>query len=182
MNNAALKNLLPHIIAIGLFAIVAVLFSKPTIEGKVLQQSDVIHWRGMAQDLIQYKDTHGHYPLWNNNLFGGMPAYQIILTAANLVSIVYAHALFMLFLPKPIGYFFLLCISFYFLSQVVNTNYWIGIAGSIGYAYASFSAIIVAAGHDTQMLALGYVPALVEAIWLIYEKKYWWGTALTVLS
>lgn len=181
MKNVALKNLLPHIIAIVLFAIVAVLFSKPTLEGKVLQQSDVIHWRGMAQDLIQYKETHGHYPLWNNNLFGGMPAYQIILTAANPVSVVYAHPLFMLFLPKPIGYFFLLCISFYFLSQVVKTNYWIGIAGSIGYAYASFSAIIVAAGHDTQMLALGYVPALVGAIWLIYEKKYWWGTALTAL-
>ncbi|RTL52009.1 MAG: hypothetical protein EKK39_07250 [Sphingobacteriales bacterium] len=181
MKNVHLKQLLPHVIAIVIFVIIAVLFAKPTLEGKVLQQSDVIHWRGMAQDLIQYKDTHGKYPLWSNNLFGGMPAYQIILTAANPVSVVYAHPLFMLFLPKPIGFFFLLCISFYFLSQVLRINPWIGIGGSIGYAYASFSAIIVAAGHDTQMLALGYVPALIGAIWLIYQKKYWWGTALTAL-
>ncbi|MBY0348326.1 MAG: YfhO family protein [Hydrotalea flava] len=181
MKNVHWKQLLPHVIAIVIFVIIAVLFAKPTLEGKVLQQSDVIHWRGMAQDLIQYKATHGKYPLWNNNLFGGMPAYQIILTAANPVSVVYAHPLFMLFLPKPIGFFFLLCISFYFLSQVLRINPWIGIGGSIGYAYASFSAIIVAAGHDTQMLALGYVPALMGAIWLIYQKKYWWGTALTAL-
>lgn len=175
------KSLLPHAIAIGIFLVVAVIFCKPALEGKVLSQSDVSHWKGMAQDLFNYKATHGHYPLWNNNLFGGMPAYQIAMEAANPITPIYFHQLFMLFLGKPIGFFFLLCIGFYFLSQVIGTKSWIGILGSIAYAYATYDPIIIAVGHDTKMQAMAYMPALLGALWLIYKKEYWWGAALTAL-
>jgi hypothetical protein len=181
MKNFQWKSLLPHAIAVAVFLMVAIIFCKPALNGKVLQQNDVIHWKGMAQDLVNYKEKHGHYPLWNNNLFSGMPAYQVILVSDNPVSIGYWHILFTLFLLKPIGFFFLLCISFYFLSQVLKVNPYIGIMGSLAYAYASFSSIIIVAGHDTQMLALGYVPALLAALLLLYHKKYWWGAALTAL-
>lgn len=175
------KSLLPHAIAVGIFLLVAIIFCKPALEGKVLNQSDVSHWKGMAQDLFKYKETHGHYPLWNNNLFGGMPAYQIAMEAANPITPIYFHQFFMLFLGKPIGFFFLLCISFYFLSQVIGVRPWIGILGGIAYAYATYDPIIVAVGHDTKMQAMGYMPALLGALWLIYKKEYWWGAALTAL-
>jgi hypothetical protein len=173
------KSFLPHAIAVAIFVVVSVIYCKPALEGKVLMQSDVTHWKGMAQDLMQFKEKNGHYPLWNNNLFGGMPAYQIAMEANNPVSIIYLHNIFMLGLPKPIGYFFLLCIGFYFLSQVIGVNYWLGIMGGIAYAFASYSPIIVAVGHDTKMQAMGYLPALLASIWLIYNKKYWWGLSLT---
>lgn len=175
------KSLLPHAIAAGVFLIVAVIFCKPALEGKVLSQLDVSHWKGMAQDLFKYKETHGHFPLWNNNLFGGMPAYQIAMEAANPITPIYFHQVFMLFMGKPIGYFFLLCMGFYFLSQVIGTKSWIGILGGIAYAYATYDPIIVAVGHDTKMQAMGYMPALLGALWLIYKKEYWWGAALTAL-
>lgn len=175
------KSLLPHAIAVGIFLVVAVIFCKPALEGQVLNQSDVSHWKGMAQDLFNYKTTHGHYPLWNNNLFGGMPAYQIAMEAANPITPIYFHQLFMLFLGKPIGFFFLLCIGFYFLSQVIGTKPWIGILGSIAYAYATYDPVIIAVGHDTKMQAMAYMPALLGALWLIYKKEYWWGAALTAL-
>ncbi|MFZ6023355.1 MAG: YfhO family protein [Bacteroidota bacterium] len=175
------KSLLPHAIAVGIFLIVAVIFCKPTLEGKVLNTTDVSHWKGMAQDLFNYKENHGNYPLWNNNLFGGMPAYQIAMEASNPITPVYFHQLFMLFMGKPIGFFFLLCIGFYFLSQVIGTRYWIGILGSIAYAYATYDPVILSAGHDTKMQAMGYMPALLGALWLIYKKEYWWGAALTAL-
>jgi hypothetical protein len=175
------KSLLPHAIAVAIFVIVSVIYCKPAIEGKVLSQSDVTHWKGMAQDLFQFKEKNGHFPLWNNNLFGGMPAYQIALEANNSISVIYLHNIFMFGLPKPIGYFFLLCIGFYFLSQVIGTNYWLGILGGIAYAYATYSPVIVAVGHDTKMQAMGYLPALMAAIWLIYHKKYWWGLSLTAI-
>jgi hypothetical protein len=175
------KSLLPHAIAVAIFVIVSVIYCKPAIEGKVLSQSDVTHWKGMAQDLFQFKEKNGHFPLWNNNLFGGMPAFQIAMESNNPISIIYLHNIFMLGLPKPIGYFFLLCIGFYFLSQVVGVNYWLGIMGGIAYAYATYSPVIVAVGHDTKMQAMGYLPALIAAIWLIYQKKYWWGLSLTAI-
>lgn len=175
------KSLVPHAIAAGVFLIVAVIFCKPALEGKVLSQLDVSHWKGMAQDLFNYKETHGHFPLWNKNLFGGMPAYQIAMEAANPITPIYFHQVFMLFMGKPIGYFFLLCMGFYFLSQVIGTKPWIGILGGLAYAYATYDPIIVAVGHDTKMQAMGYMPALLGALWLIYKKEYWWGAALTAL-
>lgn len=174
------RSITPHAIAVGIFLVVAVIFCKPALEGKVLSQGDVIHWKGMAQDMYNYKAKHGHFPLWNNNLFGGMPAYQIALESANPVSPIYVHTAMMV-LKKPIAYFFLLCVAFYFLSQVIGVRPWLGILGGIAYAYATYSPVIVAVGHDTKMQAMGYLPAFLAALWLIYKKQYWWGAALTAL-
>ena len=182
MKNFQWKALLPHAIAVVVFVLVAVIYCKPALEGKVLAQSDVIHWQGMAQDMVNYKEKHNnHWPLWNNNLFGGMPGYQIVMEPGNIFSPIYFHYLFMLFLPKPAGFFFLLCISFYFLSQVLRIKPWLGILGGLAYAYATYSPIIAVVGHDTKMQAMGYLPALLGAVWLIFQKKYWWGAALTAL-
>lgn len=175
------KSLLPHAIAVGIFLVVAVIFCKPALQGKELTQSDVMHWKGMAQDLFRYKETHGHFPLWNNNLFGGMPAYQIALEASNPISPIVFHQIFMLFLAKPIGFFILVCLGFYFLTQVIGIRPWIGILGSLAYAYSTYDPVIISAGHDTKMQAMGYLPALLGALWLIYKKEYWWGLALTAL-
>ena len=175
------KSLLPHAIAVAIFIVVSVVYCKPALEGKVLMQSDIMHWKGMAQDLVQFKEKTGHYPLWNNNLFGGMPAFQIAMESSNPASVGFLHTIFMLGLPKPIGFFFLLCISFYFLSQVVGTNSWLGIMGGIAYAYATYSPVIIIAGHETKLLAMGYLPAVMAALWLIYQRKYLWGVALTAL-
>jgi hypothetical protein len=175
------KSLVPHLIAVGIFLVVAIIYCKPALEGKVLNQSDVSHWKGMAQDLFNYKEKHGHYPLWNNNLFGGMPAYQIAMEADNPITPIYFHQVFMFFMGKPIGFFFLLCIGFYFLSQVIGARAWLGILGGLAYAYATYDPVLIIAGHDTKMQAMGYMPALLGALWLIYKKEYWWGAALTAL-
>jgi hypothetical protein len=166
---------------VAIFVVVSVIYCKPALEGKVLMQTDVMHWKGMAQDLVQFKEKTGHFPLWNNNLFGGMPAFQIAMESSNPASVGFLHTIFMLGLPKPIGFFFLLCISFYFLSQVIGTNYWLGIMGGIAYAFATYSPVVIIAGHETKLLAMGYLPAVMGALWLIYQRKYLWGVALTAL-
>jgi len=71
--------------------------------------------------------------------------------------------------------------GFYFLSQVYKVNFKIGIMGALAYAYASFSSILVVAGHESQVLAMAYMPALLGAVLLVYQKKYWIGAALTAL-
>ena len=175
------KSLLPHAIAVAIFVIISIIYCKPALEGKVLMQTDIMHWKGMAQDLVQFKEKTGHFPLWNNNLFGGMPAFQIAMESSNAASVGFLHTIFMLGLPKPIGFFFLLCISFYFLSQVIGSNYWLGIMGGIAYAFATYSPVVIIAGHETKLLAMGYLPAVMGALWLIYQRKYLWGVALTAL-
>ncbi|HVG42304.1 MAG TPA: hypothetical protein VM888_11895, partial [Chitinophagaceae bacterium] len=181
MNNGMFKKLLPHLIAVLIFLLFAVIFCSPTLSGKAVNQSDVIHWKGMAQQSLDFKEKFGHYPLWTNSMFSGMPAYQIAMESQNIISTGFFHNLFMLFLPKPIGYFFLICLCFYFLTQVFRVNPWIGILGALAYGYASYNPIIVAVGHDTKFLAMAYLPALLGSLILLYEKKYWLGGALTAL-
>jgi len=75
MKNPNFKKILPHIIAIVIFLLVAVIYCKPALQGKVVQQLDTQGWRGMAQQSFEFKDKYGHYPLWTNSMFSGMPAY-----------------------------------------------------------------------------------------------------------
>ncbi len=175
------KKLLPHAIAVVIFMIVAVIYCKPTLEGKVLQQQDVTLWKSMAQNSFEYQKKHGHFPLWSNGIFSGMPAFQITSVGSNPISIGYLNDVFTLNLPKPISFFFLACICFYFLSQVLRVNPYIGIFGALAYAYATYNPIIIGAGHDTKMQAIAYLPAFIASLLLIFDKKYLWGAALTAV-
>ncbi len=175
------KKLLPHAIAVVIFMIVAVIYCKPTLEGKVLQQQDVSLWKSMAQNSFEYQKKHGHFPLWSNGIFSGMPAFQITSVGSNPISIGYLNDVFTLNLPKPISFFFLACICFYFLSQVLKVNPYIGIFGALSYAYATYNPIIIGAGHDTKMQAIAYLPAFIASLLLIFDKKYLWGAALTAV-
>jgi hypothetical protein len=175
------KKLLPNIIAVVVFIVVALAYCKPTLEGKVLQQSDVSLWKSMAQNSFDYQKKHGDFPLWSNGIFSGMPAFQITSVGSNPVSIIYAGNILTLNLPKPVSFFFLACICFYFLSQVLRVNPYIGLFGALSYAYATYNPIIIAVGHDTKMQAIAYLPAFIASLLLLYHKRYLWGTALTAL-
>lgn len=180
MKNFDWKKLIPHAIAIAIFLIVALLYCKPALEGKVLQQSDIMQWKGMSADLNRYKETHGEVSLWTKSMFSGMPGYLIATQTNNDVPYLFAQAL-SLFLGKPFQFFFLACVCFYFLSQVLRVNNWIGVIGALTYAYATYNVVIVSVGHDTKMLSIALLPGFIGALILIYEKKYLWGAALTSL-
>ncbi|MDB5206179.1 MAG: hypothetical protein JWR72_1254, partial [Flavisolibacter sp.] len=181
MKKGLFAKLLPHLVAIVVFLIVAMLYCQPALEGKVVNQSDVTHWKGSIHQSQVYKETHGQYPLWTNALFSGMPANQIGMPGNNLLPW-YLHTVLTLNLPVPIQHFFLACICFYFLCCVLRINPYIGMFGALAYAYATYNAVILSVGHETKMWSIAYIAALLGCILLIYERrKYWIGAALTGL-
>ncbi|WP_336514377.1 YfhO family protein [Pollutibacter soli] len=181
MKNVRFKNVLPHLVAVLSFVIIAVIFCRPALDGKVLQQSDVMHWKGMSKDIQDYRDTHnGVAPLWTKSMFSGMPGFQIATNNNNYISY-WANEAFSLFIPKPYRFFILACLGFYFLGIVLRVNPWIAALGAIGYAYASYSPILVVTGHDTKMLSMAYLPALLGGLFMVYDRKYWLGSAFTAL-
>nr|HQU55929.1 hypothetical protein [Chitinophagaceae bacterium] len=180
MNNPLIKKIIPHFLAICVFLIVSILFCKPVLEGNVLNQHDNIGWKGMAQNAFEYKDAHGHFPLWNPNLFSGMPNYQVAMEGKSVMPNL--TKIFSLGMPKPINYFFLACICFYILCLTLRIRPIIGMLSGLAYAFATYNAVIIAAGHDTQMLATAFLPLLIAGLISIYEKKYWLGLALTTYA
>ena len=181
MKNFNFKRILPHVIAVVLFLVVAVVYTKPVFQGKVPQQSDSQQWHAMAQQSFDFMDKYGHYPLWTNSMFSGMPAYQIAFDPRTKITVGYLTSVVTLGLPVPASYFFLACICFYFLCVVAGANPWISILGGIAYAYSTFDPIIVSVGHNTQMISLGYAPAVLGGLLLLYKKKYVAGFTITAL-
>ena len=181
MKSSWFKKLVPHAVAVLIFLVVAFVYCKPVLEGKVVAQSDVTQWKGSAQQSVEYAKTHdGVYPLWTNSMFSGMPAFQITYSANNLVPWM-AHNILSLSLPKPVNFFFLASICFYFLCILLRVRPVFGIMGALAFAYCTYNPVIISVGHDTKMVSIAYMPALLASIILIYEKKYWIGAGLTAL-
>lgn len=180
MKNDLLRKILPHIVAVIIFLLVSVLFCKPVLEGDVLDQHDIIGWKGMAQNAFDYKEANGHFPLWNTNVFSGMPNYMIAMEGKSILPDL--NKIFSLGLPQPINFFFLACVCFYVLCMALRTRPIVGIFGALAFAFATYNPVIIAAGHVTKMFAIAYMPLFLAGIILTYEKKYWLGLAVTTLG
>ena len=180
MKNPWLKKLLPHFIAVIIFIVVSAVFCKPVLDGNVLNQHDIIGWKGMAQNAFEYKEKNGHFPLWNPNLFSGMPNYQVAIQGKSILPDMVK--IFSLGLPKPINFFFLACICFYILCLVLRTRPVIGMLAGLAYAFSTYNPVVIAAGHETQMLATAFIPLLIAGLICTFEKKYWLGLALTTYA
>ncbi|MGN6163608.1 MAG: YfhO family protein [Flavisolibacter sp.] len=179
MNKGLFQRLLPHLIALVIFLIAALLFCKPALEGQVLQQHDIVGAKAMAHNALEYQKLHGHLPLWNTHLFSGMPNYQIAVEGPR--NFFYQDWVRNFGLPKPFSFFFVACVCFYILSIAFRINPYIGIFAALSYAYATYDPVIISAGHDTKMMAMAYAPALLAGIVWLYEKRYWLGFAITAL-
>jgi hypothetical protein len=180
MNSIAWKKLLPHVIAIVVFLLVAVIYCRPALEGKVVNQSDMLQYKGMVQQSMEYKEKHGHFPLWTESAFGGMPAYTIAMDhpAIHLGPIV---SIISLGLPQPINFFFVACICFYILMVAMRINPWIGVLAALAYAYSTYDPVIIVTGHVTKMMALMYAPGIAAGLLLLFQRKWVWGTLSLML-
>jgi len=184
MKKINFKKLLPHIIAIVLFAIVAIMYCKPQLEGKVLSQHDITQWKGMAQQSFEVKEKTGHMPLWTNSTFSGMPTYQIAYESGTNITdgFTYVSKILSLGLKEPASFFFLACICFYILCIIVGASPWVAILGAISYAYSTYDSVIIIAGHNTKMASLAYAPLVIGGLTLLFQRKYLVGFALTALG
>jgi hypothetical protein len=135
----------------------------------------------MAQQSIEIKEKTGKYPLWTNSLFSGMPAYTVAMEPSHPLQTIYIYNLLNLGLPKPMNFFFLACICFYFLCIILRINPWISILAALAYAYSTYDPVIIAVGHDTKMRAMALAPAVIGSLLLILRREYLWGAALLAL-
>lgn len=184
MKKINFKKLLPHLIAIILFAAVAMIYCKPALEGKELGTHDIAAWKGMAQQSFEVKEKTGQMPLWTNSTFGGMPAYQIAYDSRTNIGqgFNFIQKILSLGLNEPASFFFLACICFYILCLIAGANAWVAILGAISYAYCTYDPVIIVAGHNSKMASLDYAPLVIGGLILLFQRKYLMGFALTSLA
>jgi hypothetical protein len=179
---------IPHFIAIGVFLVVALVYCSPVLQGKNLSPGDTSGWKAMAQNSYEYKKVHGHFPLWTENIFSGMPAYQVAMDAPTVSPQYFALwglTGFTIFLTdgslNPAALFLLACLCFYILTQALRINPYIGIATGLAFAYSTYNPAILVVGHFTKMNAIAVMPAIFASLIWLFEKKYLLGTATLAL-
>ncbi len=174
------KKYLPHTIAILVFAIVTLIYFKPLLSGKELRQDDIARHKGMSKEIADYRTENKAEPLWTNSMFGGMPAYQIsTLYPSNWIAKL--DNVFKLFIPLPAGYVFLYFLGFFILLLCLDVNPWLALIGGLAYGLSSYFFIILEAGHNSKANALGYLPALLGGVILLFKGKHGLGLAVTTL-
>jgi hypothetical protein len=181
MKQINFKQVLPHLVAVVIFLSLSMFITKPSLEGKVVHQSDVVQWKAMAQQSFEFKEKYGYFPRWTNSMFSGMPAFQIAMApkgSNNSIHLVYVQDILTLGLPKPVFYLFIASLCFYILCLVMGINPWISILGGIAYGYCSYNAVLIAAGHDTKLMSMAYAPAVLAGLQLIFRQKYWLGSGV----
>ena len=114
-------------------------------------------------------------------MFSGMPAYQIAMDAPALSPQYLIYNILTLHLPAPANFFFLGCICFYILAMALRVNPYIGIIGALAYAYTTYNPTALVVGHETKIQAILIMPAFLAGLVLIFEKRYWLGTATFAL-
>lgn len=182
MNKTLWQRLQPHVIAIAIFFVISCIYCLPVFKGEELGGHDSIGWKSMAQQSFEFKEKHGHFPLWTNSMLSGMPAYQIAFESKHNVTLAQLNSVLTLFLPSPASLFFMCCISFYLLSMVLGAKNWVGVLGALGYAFASYSVVIVAVGHISKFGAMGYAPAVLAGLVLLTQRKYIIGFLVMLIA
>ncbi len=181
MKDNYLKKLLPVIVAVLVFLSLTLAYFSPLLQGKKLNQHDIIQWKGMSKEIVDYREKTGEEPLWTNSMFGGMPAWQIsVVYSSNLIKKV--DEILKLGLPTPANLFFLYFLGFFVLLLVLRINPWVSLIGAIAYAFSTYFIIILGAGHNSKAHAIAYMaPVLAGIIWT-YRGELWKGSLLFALA
>ncbi|MGE5406910.1 MAG: hypothetical protein ACM3NR_04275 [Methanosarcina sp.] len=171
------KVILPHIIAVLLFTVLSFAYFYPVIEGKILRANDAIVSTINAKEIIDYREKYDKEPLWTNSIFSGMPAYLISTRyPGNLFK--YVDTVLRQY-KMPVSVLFISMLGFYLLLLMFGLNPWLGMIGALAYGFSSFFFQILAAGHNTQAIALAYMPPMIGSIWYAYRKDAIKGALMT---
>jgi hypothetical protein len=180
MKEFSIKQLLPYIGGVVLFAVLAFVYFYPVVEGYRIKQSDIKLGKGMSQEIRDHREVFKEEPLWLGNMFSGMPTFQVSTEfPGNLLQ--YVSKVITRSVPHPVGIVFAYMIGFFIFSLSLRINPYISIVGAIAYGFSSYFIIILEAGHNTKALALAYVPAMLAGIITMYRGKELLGFVITAL-
>lgn len=176
------KDMLPHLVAIFVFAMVTVVFFAPAIfEGKVLPQHDVMQGESGSRELTKYRNDTGEEGLWSSSMFAGMPGYLLDVRYSGELT-KYVHHAFGLFLQHPYSLIFISFLSCYIMLLAFGVRSWLAIAGGLAFGLTEFSIIGLNAGHNSKIAAVAIMPLVLAGIQMTFNKKWLLGFAVTALA
>ena len=142
--------------------------------GDILDQDDIKLGYAKSKEIRDYRAETGEEALWTNAMFSGMPATQI--------STKYDGNIFQYLtdVVRAIGgtnsstyIIFYLMIAAFIGLRGMGVNHWLSTIGGFAYGYSGFFIIGYAAGHNAKVNTAAFIPLMILALLLVFEKKNW---------
>lgn len=175
-----LKKYGAYLTAIVVFVLLAVIYCKPQLSGKVVSSGDLITYTSAIQEAVRYTQETGDYTWWNGNMFSGMPNYRI--GGGRFLSSVLLNPIKkILHREDAIWIFILYFFCFFVLLRSFGIDKWLSIVGSIAISLSSYFIVIIAAGHITKTSTIASISVVMAGLYLIFRKKYGIGAILVMV-
>ena len=170
----------PHAVAILSLVILASVYFSPLWQGYDLDQNDIVQWRGMSQELSNYRELHNEEALWSNSMFGGMPAYQVSTEHnANLLRPILLTL--RLGLPGAIGTLFLCFLGYYILGLCLRLGPWYSLVGAVAFGFATINILYLGAGHTGKVTSIAFLAPALGGFILAFRGRAYLGGAIFML-
>lgn len=184
------KKILIIVGVIAGFLLLAYGFVPQVLSGKIVNQSDISGWQGMAKEMMDWNSAHpDDQTAWTESMFGGMPTATIhASTKGDWTQPLYD---FLLVGKRPATYLFISLLGAWLLMLALGINPLIAAGGAIAVTFCAYNFQIIQVGHNTKMQALAFLPWVLAALVFTYRtclgKKKWlpWtalGAALFALA
>ena len=176
------EDILPHLVAVGVFLIVTVFFFRPVFfENKLLQQHDIQQFIGSSKAIVDYRSRTGDEALWTNSMFSGMPAYLVSVQWGNQ-AIAWIKKVMSLALPHPIANIFIAFVCYYILLLCFRVRPYLAIAGAIAFGLSTYLIVGLTAGHNGRIGAIAFMPLVMAGIHLAFTGKRTLGFGVTAAA
>ena len=168
MNKEALKKIGIYAGILLLFIVLAYSYTPQVLDGKIVNQSDIASWKGMANEAMTYNAANpDDQTAWTNSMFGGMPTTATIDSFdGDWTDKIYD---FLLTGRRPASYLLLALIGGFLLMLSLGTSKVIAVAGAIAIAFCSYNMQIIQVGHNTKMQAIAYFPWVLAGVIFTYR-------------
>ncbi len=163
------KKLIIYIGIIIGFLVLAYGFVPQVLSGKIVNQSDISGWRGMAQEMLQWNKEHpDDKTAWTESMFGGMPTTTIeSSTEGDWTWPLYKG---LMTGKRPANWLFVSLLGGFLLMLAFGVNPLIAAGGAIAITFCSFNFQIIQVGHNTKMQAIALMPWVLAALVFAYKS------------
>lgn len=171
----------PHLIVIGVFILLVIVYFSPLWNGEVLYQHDVIQANASQKEIMEYMAKDGKAPLWTNSMFGGMPAYHIFQEHVVNITTYIIRAVRGVF-PSPADIILVSLLGSYLLFSALRLKPLQAAIGAIAFTFSSYNIIYIEAGHLSRSYAIAYMAPVLASMIMLFRGNRLWGALFLMLS
>lgn len=146
-------------------------FVPQVLGGKIVNQSDISGWQGMARETLDWNAAHpDDKTRWTDSMFGGMPN----VTVQDDFDGDWTKPLYkaLLWGKRPASYLFLALLGGFLMMLAMGVNRFLAVIGAIAVAFCAYNFQIIQVGHNTKMQAIAFAPWAIAALIFTYRSAF----------